>query len=242
MTVARTGPISAMRAKKMRNASELQTSASTATDSSTPVLGMARGHCSAATGAYATAHRASAAISARGGQPVARRSRPTMAATPTRPRNRAGQVDRPDPFAVAEQRRDQDADQRHRRDQQAGEGAGYLFLSSRDGQPGDADLDERKHRQGAPFVEEVPKAAPPNGDRQQHDGRDRRPQENERRRRELVDGDADEQVRDTPDHAHRDEEKKAATCHPAPRLMTGVAQAGVSSFDRRAFGPGRRAR
>jgi len=50
ITVARTGPISAMSAKNSRNASAVQINASTATDAITPRLGGAAGHCSAAAG------------------------------------------------------------------------------------------------------------------------------------------------------------------------------------------------
>src|SRR5438132_12784177 len=107
-----------MSAKKTRNASAVQISASTATDANTPVLGIVRGHCTTATGAYPAAQTpnaaaitptdgspdskrgriagptaqqtATTAIFASGRQPVARTSRPTIVATPARPNNSPG--------------------------------------------------------------------------------------------------------------------------------------------------------
>ena len=55
MTVARTGPTSAISAKKSKNASAVQTTASAPTAKSTRREGMAAGSCRSASGAYATA-------------------------------------------------------------------------------------------------------------------------------------------------------------------------------------------
>ena len=71
ITVARTGPISAINRKKRRNAIAVQTTASTATEPITARLGTECGHCNAATGAYPTAHSASATpITVTEGTPV----------------------------------------------------------------------------------------------------------------------------------------------------------------------------
>jgi len=55
MTVARTGPTSAISAKKSKNASAVQTTASVPIAKSTRGEGMADGSCRSASGAYATA-------------------------------------------------------------------------------------------------------------------------------------------------------------------------------------------
>jgi len=116
-------------------------------------------------------------------------------------------IDWPNPFAVAKWRRDQDADQWHGRDQQAGERAGDLLFSGCEGQPGDADLNQRKDEQCAPLVEEYTHASPPNCDWQQYQRPNRCPKEHQRRGRQFGDCDADEQIRDAPDQAHRNEEQ-----------------------------------
>src|SRR5439155_17425752 len=59
ITVARTGPTSAISAKKTRNAAAEQTTARPTTDSTTCAEGMLPGHRIAASGAYATAESAS---------------------------------------------------------------------------------------------------------------------------------------------------------------------------------------
>src|SRR5689334_6471532 len=55
ITVARTGPTSAISAKKTRNASAVHTTASPTTDSTTCADGIVAGHLTAANGAYRTA-------------------------------------------------------------------------------------------------------------------------------------------------------------------------------------------
>jgi hypothetical protein len=55
MTVARTGPTSAMSAKNRRNATAVHTTASPTTDHTTFSAGTADGKANAANGAYATA-------------------------------------------------------------------------------------------------------------------------------------------------------------------------------------------
>src|ERR671937_746845 len=64
MTVARTGPTSAISAKKSRNAAAEQTTARPTTDSTTCADGICPGHRNAASGAYATAEEADPAPAA----------------------------------------------------------------------------------------------------------------------------------------------------------------------------------
>src|SRR5206468_10770960 len=61
ITVARTGPTSAMSAKKSKKASAVQTTARPTTDSSTCADGLEAGQCVAANGAYTIAEIASEA-------------------------------------------------------------------------------------------------------------------------------------------------------------------------------------
>ena len=55
---------------------------------------------------------------------------------------------------------------------------------------------------------------------QEQERRRRRAQEDERRRRQLAHGDADEEIRQTPDHAEGDEEQPAFARHGGPSFET----------------------
>ncbi|HEY5496046.1 MAG TPA: hypothetical protein VIK16_05260 [Candidatus Limnocylindrales bacterium] len=76
MTVARTGPISVIRAANRRNAAAVQTIARVTTEASTSDEGIAAGRCATAIGAYTSAHNASeSAITPTEGRPPRRRER-----------------------------------------------------------------------------------------------------------------------------------------------------------------------
>ena len=72
---------------------------------------------------------------------------------------------------------------------------------------------DREDRQPAPAGEDGSKVDAEERDRQQDHHRDRRPGEHERRGADLLDGDPDQQVGNTPDDRHEAEEHEPTTRH-----------------------------
>ena len=88
-----------------------------------------------------------------------------------------------------------------------------LLGASRAGARGARSRSPRRRRAGASAAPEPRSSPRRGGDRQQQERRDRGAPEDERRRRQLAHGDADQQIRDPPDHAHRPEEQPSASRH-----------------------------
>src|SRR5712692_6754589 len=135
MTVARTGPTSAIRRKKSRNATAVQTTPSTATAASTAEEGIVAGSWAILTGAYKSAQAPSeTATTSRLGRSARRRemisgpkaypnttsvisrmavmSRPTSATTPAQ--TETGESSRTEPLMGAGQAGEERADERDR--------------------------------------------------------------------------------------------------------------------------------
>jgi len=106
------------------------------------------------------------------------------------------------------------ADERNRSDEQSRQGARDLLLRAGEEEPRQRDLDGAEDEQRPPVREQRPQLAAPRRERKEQRGADGGPQQDEERRRQLPHGNADHQVRDAPDHAHRSEEDPAAPCHP----------------------------
>src|SRR5262249_8437166 len=116
---------------------------------------------------------------------------------------------------------ERDADERRRRDQQCRERARDAALGAREQHPRDRDLDHGEEGNPAPASEYRAQRVAVYWEWQQDQRREARAQEDERRRRHLAHGDADQEVRNPPDHAHGCEQHP-----PAPRHLEGLTNAG----------------
>ena len=76
----------------------------------------------------------------------------------------------------------------------------------------------RPSRFRVPRIEETPKLAARQNDRQENQRADRAAHEHQHHWRQLPHPDPDEQVGDSPDHAHRDEQQKAPAGHAEMHL------------------------
>jgi uncharacterized integral membrane protein (TIGR00697 family) len=116
-------------------------------------------------------------------------------------------------LAAAREQADADAEQRHRRYQQAGEGTGDAQLRIGEQDPWDPHLHDRVRDNPAPPSQERADLDTRQRDRHQNQRADDKSHEHEVDRAEPVEGDLDQQVGDAPDHAHRDEERQPASAH-----------------------------
>src|SRR5207248_8457683 len=122
-------------------------------------------------------------------------------------------------LAIAQRGRDRDADKRHSRNQQAGERARDALLSARQEEPWTGDLDRRKCDQRDPAAADLaqPSAREDKGHEDQR--RNARAHEDEARRSELAHRDADEEVGNSPQDAHRGEQQESAASHQVVNLL-----------------------
>nr|WP_234342719.1 hypothetical protein [Streptomyces sp. NRRL B-3648] len=119
-------------------------------------------------------------------------------------------------FGVAEEPGQDDADDRHARDQQARRRAGQVPFGVGEGEPGDHDLQDREGQQRAPVGPyRGAEAALPQGERQQQERAERAPREDHHRRGHRVHRHLDHQIGDAPDHSHQGEQEPAACSHAA---------------------------
>src|SRR5205085_5881909 len=94
--------------------------------------------------------------------------------------------------------------------------------------PGHRDLDDHEREQGHPAPEERPELTAQSRQRKQRKRGETRPTQHQHRRLELANGDLDEQVRDSPNHAHGHEEDETAPAPPS-LVSAGRRQAATSS-------------
>ena len=116
-------------------------------------------------------------------------------------------------LAASRQQPDHHADERHRRHQQPGQRARDAQLGVREEHPRDPHLDDRVRDDPAPPPEDRTDLDAGERDRDEQQGAQREPNEDEVDRPQALERDLDEQVGDAPDHAHRDEEHQAASAH-----------------------------
>jgi hypothetical protein len=118
---------------------------------------------------------------------------------------------------VVDADRDQRDDQRHRGDQDRGEAGADALLAEADQRPRQADLDDRVDEQRLPMPAEPAQRALVPGVRDQHDERHDDAPERDPDRREVLDGELDEEVWDAPDHRDRREQPPPASGHAGGR-------------------------
>src|SRR5437867_2987358 len=105
------------------------------------------------------------------------------------------------------------ADRRDQRDEESGKRARDASLGIGQEEPRRGDLDERIRDDPLPVTKQWPQIFSGEGDGQEQSRADRGAKEDETRRRELAHRDLDEEVRNSPDHAHRREQNPAPSCH-----------------------------
>src|SRR5690606_15293302 len=126
----------------------------------------------------------------------------------------AGQAAGAQGLRGAEEAGQQDADDGHARDQQAGRGAGQVPFGVGEGVPGRDDLDDGEGQHGLQAGPQVPgQARLAQGEGQQEGGAEGAAGEDDRGRGHLVHGHFDQQVGDPPDQAHQGEQEPAACSH-----------------------------
>ena len=132
---------------------------------------------------------------------------------PGQPDQQAEQPAAAEPLPLRAEPGEQRADQRDAGHQQAGQRAGQALLGEAEQEPRRADLDRGVEQQRPPAAQH--RADQPAGQRhreQQHGGH-RGPGQHQGGRRDLVDRDLDQQVRNAPDDRHRDEEHPPTAAH-----------------------------
>jgi hypothetical protein len=126
-----------------------------------------------------------------------------------RPRGRS------EAFGPSRRERDGQAGQWYRGDQQARGRAGQPRLRAAEQHPRDGDLHGREHQEPVPPRQQRAYGAAGQSDRHQDQRGQTGPGEHELSRRDLVDGDLDQQVGDSPGHAQPEEQHGGTTRHGA---------------------------
>src|SRR6185503_19254820 len=101
-------------------------------------------------------------------------------------------------------------EQRHGRDQDRGERRADVHLAEAEQRPRHGHLDRGEHGEDPPPLAQPAQGSELPGDRQQDRRGEREPRPRDHARRELVDGDLDEQVGNSPDHRGGREQRPAA--------------------------------
>jgi hypothetical protein len=128
----------------------------------------------------------------------------------------ARQPDGGQPLLLAGQAGRQRRHEGHRGDQQAGQRAGQRLLGVGEQQPRAGHLQHREGQQGPPVAQRRAHLPPGDRPRQQQCGTDEAAGEDDGHRRDLLDRHLDEQVRNAPDHRHRQEQRPAPPAHRRP--------------------------
>ena len=115
--------------------------------------------------------------------------------------------------AVAEQGGEDRPDDRHGGQQQAGQRAGDAHLGMAQQHPGDAHFEDREDGGGPPVAQSRPECAGVQGQREEHHQCQCSAAQHHGRRRDLGDGDLDEEVGQAPDDRHRHEQGPGLSGH-----------------------------
>ena len=141
------------------------------------------------------------------------RVRPGQHGHPGQPDDQAGPAHQREPVRSAGEPGQHRPDDRHGRHQQAAGRAGQVLFRAGEQRERADDLNHGKRDQPAPVAAQRTQLTAAQRDREQQQGTQRDPDEHQHRDRDAAVRHLDQQVRDTPDEAHRGEQHPAPSAH-----------------------------